>query len=63
MASARIEDNSRRYEPVGRSATDQAEDYGRVAQVKCPGWVLVTAGAEERVIREAQVSVFGPAES
>ena len=57
-----IADDSRRYEPVEKCPTERVEDHGHVAEVKYPGWIVVLGESEERVIREAQVSVFVPIE-
>lgn len=55
-----VESASQRFEPVEVRPTTDPEQHGRVAEVKYPGWILVRGDADERVIREAQVSVFGP---
>ena len=57
-----IEEDSQRFEPVGVRPTNDPEQHGCVAEVKYPGWMLIRGDTDVRVIREAQVSVFGPAE-
>ena len=54
-----VADDSLRFEPVETRAPESAADIGRVAEVKYPGYALVLGDSEERVIRPAQVSVFG----
>ena len=55
-----IETRSTRFNPVSISETGSPERHGCVAEVKRRGWVLVRGEADEHVICEAQVSVFGP---
>ena len=54
-------EDSRRFEPLESFPAQAEEDIGRVKSVSHPGYVLVQGESETVVIREAQVTVFGPA--
>lgn len=56
-----IEAASHRFEPIAVRASEDPAQHGRVAEVRYPGWVLVRGDGDQRVVREAQVDVFGPA--
>ncbi len=56
---ASIEADSCSFEPVEVRSTTDPSKWGLVAEVKYPGWILIRGETDSRVIREAQVSVYG----
>ena len=57
-----VEESSRRLNPVETRPASSAEEVGRIAEVKHRGYVLMIGDSEERVLREARVSVFAAVE-
>jgi molecular chaperone GrpE (heat shock protein) len=54
-------DGSRRFKPVERCPAGAGAEVGSVKSVRYPGYVLVQGESKAVVIREAHVTVFGPA--